>query len=269
MTSAPSSTSATPSSRSSSLRQASAAAIGEATIALHAEVRRADHRIDVAQRRRVGGDDVDVDAEAVGVEPDRLLDALRPVDRVERRMGVEHDLAVAVDRALAGAQQLVDVGLLDRMAAKLDLDIGDVADQPAGAVARPDVVDRDARHALGELDRLAHRELARGHVGDVAALDPAAFALAGAEHASAGRRRRRATISALTLDEPMSSAAISCCSAGAATVLRSALLLRLLGGDRLARRARQADDHLARNAQVEADDPAAEQAGRFVEPRRI
>ena len=105
-----------------------------------------------------------------------------PVDRVERRMGVEHDLAVAVDRASAGAQQLVDVGLLDLVAAKLDLDIGDVADQPAGAVARPDVLDGHARHALGQLDRLAHRELARRHVGDVAALDAAALALAGAEH---------------------------------------------------------------------------------------
>ena len=152
---------------------------------LDAEMRRADHRVDVAQRRRVGGDDVDVDAEPVGVEPDRLLDALRPVDRVERRMGVEHDLAVAVDRVLAGAQQLVDVGLLDGMAAKLDLDIGDVADEPAGAIARPDVLDREARHALGQLDRLAHRELARRHVGDVAALDPAALALAGAEHGQA------------------------------------------------------------------------------------
>ena len=86
---------------------------------------------------------------------------------------------------LAGAQQLVDVGLLDLVAAKLDLDIGDVADEAAGAVACPHVLDREARHALGELDRFAHRELARRHVGDVAALDPAAFALAGAEHGQA------------------------------------------------------------------------------------
>ena len=71
------------------------------------------------------------------------------------------------------------------MAAKLDLDIGDVADEAAGAVARPDILDRQARHALGELDRFAHRELARGHVGDEAALDAAALALAGAEHGQA------------------------------------------------------------------------------------
>ena len=71
------------------------------------------------------------------MEADRLLDALRAVDRVERRMGVEHDLAVAVDRALAGVEKLVDVGLLDRVAAKLDLDIGEVADEPAARRSSP------------------------------------------------------------------------------------------------------------------------------------
>ena len=264
MTSAPSSTSATPSSRSSSVRQASAAATGEATIALHAEVRRADDVIDVAQRRRVGGDDVDVDPEPVGVEPDRLLDPLDPVDRVERRMGVEHDLAAAVDRRAAAGEQLVDVRLLDLVAAKLDLDIGDVADQPAGAIARPDFVDGHARHALGQLDRFAHRELARFHVGDVAALDPAAFALAGAEHAQpavvVGRDDQRADLRRADVergDERCCRRATTCAathpSAGAS------------GGDRLARRARQADDHLAGNAQVEPHQPAAEQAGRAVD----
>ena len=114
VTSAPSSTSATPSSRSSSLRQARPAAIGEAMIAFTPKVRRADHRVDVAQRRRVGGDDVNVDAEPVGVKADRLLHAMRAVDGEQRRVGVKHDLAVAVDRAPAGIEQLVDVGLLDR-----------------------------------------------------------------------------------------------------------------------------------------------------------
>ena len=72
VTSAPSSTSATPSSRSSSVRQASAAATGEATIALTPRCAERMTIIDVAQRRRVGGDDVDVDPQPVGVEADRL-----------------------------------------------------------------------------------------------------------------------------------------------------------------------------------------------------
>ena len=147
----------------------------------HAEVRLADDGVDIAQRRGLGGDHVDVDAETIGVEPNRLPDALRAIDGVQRRMRMEHDLAVAVDGVLADGHQLVDVGLLDRMTAELDLDIGDVADQPAGAVAGPDLLDRLSGHALGQLDRLANRMLARRHVGDEAALDAAALTLARAE----------------------------------------------------------------------------------------
>ena len=84
------------------------------------------------------------------------------------------------------------------VAAKLDLDIGEVADEAAGAVAGPDVLDRQAGHALGQLDRFAHGEFARRHIGDEAALDPAAFALAGAEHGQAavlvGARDHRADL---------------------------------------------------------------------------
>jgi hypothetical protein len=150
---------------------------------LDAEMRRADHIIDVAQGRGIRGDDVDIDPEAVGVEADRVLDALDPVDRVQCRLGVENDLAAAVERIAAAGQQFVDVGLLDLVAAELNLDVGDVADQPAGAITRPHFVDGDAGHALGQFDCLADREFARFHVGNIAALDPAALALACAEHA--------------------------------------------------------------------------------------
>ena len=145
------------------------------------EMSLADHGVDIAQRRRFGGDHVDVDAETIGMEPDRLLNPLGAVNHVQRRVGVENDLAVAVDRVLAGAQQLVDVGLLDRVPAKLDFNVGDIADEPSGAVARPHVIDREAGHAFGELDRFSDGKLAGRHIGDKAALDPAAFALPGAE----------------------------------------------------------------------------------------
>src|SRR5439155_9795271 len=74
-------------------------------------------------------------------------------------------------------------------------------------------------------------------------------------------------IIALTFDEPMSSAATNCCSTGAATLTLLSLLLLLLrlAGDRLARSTRQAHDHLAGNAQVEADDPVPKKTGRLVE----
>ena len=149
---------------------------------LHAEMRRADHIIDVADRRRVGGDDVDVHAKAVGVQADRVLHAIDPVDGVERRMRVKHHLPVAIDRSAPTRQEFLDVRLLDLVAAKLDLDIGEVAGEPARAEAGPDVLDGKPGHALGKLDRFADRMLACGHVGDIAALHAAALALAGAEH---------------------------------------------------------------------------------------
>ena len=231
----------------------------------HAEMRRADHVIEVAQRRRVGGDDVDVDAEALGMEADRLLDALDPVDRVERRMGVEDDPVAAVDRRTAVAQQLVDVRLLDLVAAKLDLDIGDVAGEAAGAEARPDVVDGDPGHALGALDRLAHRDLAGVDVGDIAALDAAALALAGAEHAQppvlVGRDDQGADLGRADVERGDQGLRSGIGHLLFGTSLRSAASGRI--GSPGA--ARQADDHLAGDAQVDADDAPAQQAGRLVE----
>ena len=179
----PSSTRATPSSRSSSLRHALPAATGEATIASTPRWAERTHRIQILHRRRIGGDDVDVDGELVGVEAARLLDALDPVDRVERRNGVEDGAALGIDRLPAGVEQSVDILGRDAAAADRDLDPGDVADQPAGGKADEHLVDLGAGDALGLLDRLADRDLALLHVGDEAALDAAAFALAGAEDA--------------------------------------------------------------------------------------
>ena len=159
---------------------------------LYAEVRRADDIVDVAKRRRVGGDHVDVDAQPVGVETDRVLHALDPVDRVERRMRVERDLPVTVDCVLAAGKELLDVGLLDLVTAELDLDIGDVAGKAARSEARPDVIDGQAGHSLGELNRLADRMLARLHVGNETALDSSALALPGAEHLQAAVVGQRA-----------------------------------------------------------------------------
>src|SRR3954452_1214870 len=95
---------------------------------------------------------------------------------------MKDNLAVAVDSVLPGGQEVVDVGLVDRVAAKLRLDAGDIADQAARAIARPDVFDRHAGHPFGKLYRFPYSELARRHVGDVAALDAAAFALAASKH---------------------------------------------------------------------------------------
>ncbi len=75
---------------------------------------------------------MDVDAQPVGVQPARVADVGQPVDRVERRLRVQHHPPGRIDRLAPGGEQLVDILLLDPVAAQLDLDRGDVAHQPAG-----------------------------------------------------------------------------------------------------------------------------------------
>src|SRR3546814_3126575 len=58
----------------------------------------------------------------------------------------------------------------------------DVCSSDLRGETHPDILDIDPRDPLRLLDRLAHRDLGRGHVGDIAALDATALALAGAEH---------------------------------------------------------------------------------------
>ncbi len=147
--------------------------------------------IDVAERRRIGGDDMDIDAQPVGMQPDRMVDPLHAIDGVKCRMGMEDDLAVAVDRAPAHGKQLLNVRLFDLVAAQFDLDIGDVADQAPGSEACPNIIDRDAGNSLCNLDRLAHGNLAGFHIGHIAALDAPALPLAGAEHAQSPVRVAR------------------------------------------------------------------------------
>ena len=149
---------------------------------LHLQVRRPDAQVQVAHRRPVGRDDVDVNAEPVGVKPERLLDPGQPVKRIECGLRVEHHAPLRVDRVAPRPEQRVDVRLFDAVAAELELDLRDIADQPARGEAHPDVLDVEARDPLGLLHRFAHGDLRRLHVGDIAALDAAALALAGAEH---------------------------------------------------------------------------------------
>ena len=128
--------------------------------------------------------------ELVGMEAERLLDALEAVERVERRhaRGGSCRPSGSIDSRPAPSS-CVDILLLDPAAADLDLDAGDVADQPAGREADADLLDIGAGDPLGLLDRLADRDLGLLHVGDEAALDAAALALAGAEDAAARRPR--------------------------------------------------------------------------------
>ena len=151
---------------------------------LDAEMGGADAEVEILHRRRIGADDVDVDRDLVGMEAERLLD---PVDarRSCRAPGWRGGWCGLRDRSIPGppSSRASISSARDAAAADRDLDPGDVADQPAGGEADEDLVDLGAGDALGLLDRLADRDLALLHVGDEAALDAAALALAGAEDA--------------------------------------------------------------------------------------
>ena len=125
---------------------------------------------------------MDMDAEPVGMEAERFLHPLKPVDRVERGLRVKHHPPLRIDRLTALLKQRVDIRLLDTVAVELGFDERLVGHETSGGETRPDILDVDPRDPLRLFHRLAHRHLGRGHVGDIAALHPARLALAGAEH---------------------------------------------------------------------------------------
>jgi hypothetical protein len=172
---------------------------------LHAEIGGLDAVAEVLDRSRRRRHDVDVDGQAIGVETERLLDPVQPIQRVEGRHRVQHHPVARVDRQPAGVEQRLDILLADLAAANLHLDIGDVAGHAAGRKAHEHLFDAGRRDPFGLLDRLADRRLARGHVGDIAALDAAARALAGAQDVERAVGPGSA-ISALILDDPTSRA---------------------------------------------------------------
>jgi hypothetical protein len=157
VTPAPISTSAMPISRSSSVRHEVPVAIGEATIDLTPRCAERTHRA----RLRTG----DGSAATTWIStpsrsawsPSGFLTPLQAVERVERRLGVEHHPAFGIERPAALLEQVVDILLLDLNPAEIDLDLGDVADEPARREADPDMVDIGAGDRLGLLDRLADR----------------------------------------------------------------------------------------------------------------
>ena len=111
--------------------------------------------------------------------PARIGDAVRAVERCSAPAGRAAPCARRAGcTSRAGDQQVLDVVLLDPPAADVDLDLGDAAGEPGARAADPHAGDAGAGDLLGPLDRVAHRISRRGHVGDVAALDPLRGAVA-------------------------------------------------------------------------------------------
>src|SRR3546814_11141616 len=91
---------------------------------------------------------MDSDPQPVGGKADGVLDAVEPIERVERRLGVEDHPPFGVDAGAARGEQVVDILLLDAVAAEFAFDRRDVAEQAAGREADPYVVAVETGDAL-------------------------------------------------------------------------------------------------------------------------
>ena len=141
------------------------------------------HRFDqIADGRTFGQRDMDIDPERLGMEALGIGDAMRPVERVMRRLRMQHHASVGVQVVARGIEQVLDVVFLDPAPADGDLDTGNLARQPRPSTADPHALDRGVGIRLGLLDRSADRMAGRAHIGDIAALDPVAGAVARTEY---------------------------------------------------------------------------------------
>ena len=163
---------------------------------LHREMRRAHRQVEVADRRAIGGDDMDVDAEPVGMEPQRLLDAVRAVERVERGWAWSTMRPSGSIESRPAIEQVVDIVLLDPVPAELDLDRGDVAGQPPAREADPDMLEIDSPAMRSACSTASRTASVRGHVGDIAAPDAPARRAGRCRARSARRCRCSSAISA-------------------------------------------------------------------------
>jgi hypothetical protein len=80
------------------------------------------HVHEVAQRRVIGGDGVQIDAQGVGGKPARIGNALGAVEAIGDSIHVQQSPAIALDVTASGRQQAGEVNLTD--GAALNLGVG-------------------------------------------------------------------------------------------------------------------------------------------------
>ena len=141
------------------------------------------HRLgEIAYRRAIGQHHMDIDAQPLGMQPTRIGDAMRAIQRVMRGLCVQHHATLGLDHFARSQQQVKDVVILDPAPADFNLNLRYLARQPCARAPDPDRLHRGICHFLGPLDRVAHSISSRVHVGDIAPLDPLRRAVARAQH---------------------------------------------------------------------------------------
>ena len=159
-----------------------AAGIGRGDQRLDREMAAVDAELEIAERRRVGGDHVHVDAEPLAEHAARVGDAAVGVERIADRQRVDDGAARRDRMAAPGGKHAADIGFLDLLAGEGDARRVGLAGQASAGDVDDERLDGDPGHALGRVDGEADRLLGGVEIGDDARLDAARALMADAEH---------------------------------------------------------------------------------------
>ena len=145
-------------------------------------MRAAHAQIDIADRRLVGTDNVNIHAQLIGMQPKRAFHALQSIERIKRWLGMQDHPPIGIQRIAARRQQGVNINLRYLLAAQFHANGGDIADQPACGKANPNIIDAQARDAFCLLHGFPNGFFGCVHIGDIATAHSLAFALTRAQH---------------------------------------------------------------------------------------
>src|SRR5215213_407217 len=156
-------------------------------------VRRRDHRLDaemaaldreheVACRRGLGADDVEIDGEALADHAARLDDVGLGVEGIAGRQRMQDGAAGTQGVAARRGKDALHVGRSDRMA-DADRALEMLRAEPSAGQVDDHRLDLDLRHPLGGVDGLANRAFGGLEIDDGAAFQPERALVADAEDA--------------------------------------------------------------------------------------
>ena len=119
----------------------------------------------------LAGFSLDVDPQSFRMEALGVGDIVGAVERVMRRLCVEHHAAIGLDVVARRDQQMFDVLFFDPASSDLDFDFGDAALEARTGASDPDTGDAGTGVLFGPLHCIADGVGCRGHIGDISALD--------------------------------------------------------------------------------------------------
>ena len=140
----------------------------------------AEHQI--AHGNLVGGDGMDVDAEPLAAHAERIADAGIVVEAIARGQRMQHGALVASGVLAAAGENAQGVVLAHRAGGQRHARREALAFQPAAGDGDMGVLDDDAGHALGRVDRGADAVLGAVEMGDHAAFEALGAVVAEAQH---------------------------------------------------------------------------------------